>query len=309
MIQFLSIKPLLFAYLVITTVYTHFRGKVRYKPLRQLTDHSTFMAPINSFMYLFSAIPSTPYVDKSVKDKYFPELQILKDNWEVIREEAKVLMDEGHVRISTKHDDLGFNSFYKKGWKRFYLKWYDSFIPSAQQLCPKTVELLKNIPSLNAAMFTMLPPGSKLVLHRDPYAGSLRFHMGIITPNSDDCYISVDGIPYSWRDGEDVVFDETYLHTAENKTNQDRLILFCDLARPMSNGFATAVNRFISNNIMRHAATQNQDTDKLGLFNRFFKYIYMIRILGKKIKTANRTFYYALKYTLVALAIYWILFK
>lgn len=309
MIQFLSIKPILFAYLAATTIYTHFRGKVRLKPLRQLTDHSTFMAPFNCFMYFFSAIPSTPYLEKSLKDKYFPELEILRDNWKVIQEEAKVLMDQGHVRISEKYDDLGFNSFFRRGWKRFYLKWYDSFIPSAQHLCPKTIELLKQIPSLNAAMFTILPPGSRLVLHRDPYAGSLRFHMGMITPNSDDCYISVDGIHYSWRDGEDVVFDETYLHYAENKTDQDRLILFCDLDRPMTNRFATAVNHFINNHIMCHAATQNSDADKLGLFNRLFKYIYQIRLLGKKIKKTNRTVYYAIKYTLVALILYWILLK
>jgi beta-hydroxylase len=27
----------------------------------------------------------------------------------------------------------------------------------------------------------------------------------------------VDGQRYSWRDGESVVFDETYIHYAENK--------------------------------------------------------------------------------------------
>ncbi len=78
-------------------------------------------------------------------------------------------------------------------------------------------------------MFAMLPPGSTLTLHRDPYAGSLRYHLGLDTPNDDGCTIVVDGERYSWRDGEDVVFDETYLHWAENTTQKDRIILFCDI--------------------------------------------------------------------------------
>ncbi len=37
---------------------------------------------------------------------------------------------------------------------------------------------------------------------------------------------------YSWRDGESVVFDETYIHYAENKTDQNRIIFFADVERP-----------------------------------------------------------------------------
>jgi len=79
-------------------------------------------------------------------------------------------------------------------------------------MCPRTTELLKAIPNVKAAMFASLPPGARLVRHRDPYAGSLRYHLGLITPNSDQCYIVVDGERYFWRDGESMMFDETYIH-------------------------------------------------------------------------------------------------
>src|SRR5262249_44809142 len=153
-------------------------------------DHSTLMAPINSILYLFSAIPNDVYLDK----KNFPQLKILQENWEVIREEVLKLMQSGeNIKASNKYDDIGFNSFFKRGWKRFYLKWYGDFLPSAKMLCPKTVELLENIPSINGAMFALLPKHSKLVTHRDPYAGSVRYHLGLITPNSENCCIYVDG--------------------------------------------------------------------------------------------------------------------
>ncbi len=305
MIAILSFKYFLFGLLLSSAIYTHFRGKVRLKLPRQLTDHSTFMAPINSFIYFFSGVPNTPYLDKNL----FPELKIFRDNWEVIREEARQLIDDGHVRISTKNDDIGFNTFYRRGWKRFYIKWYDDFFPSAQVLCPKTIELIKQVPSINAAMFTLLPAGSRLGLHRDPYAGSLRYHLGIITPNSQKCCIYVDGIPHAWYDGQDVLFDETFLHEAENKSDQDRLIFFCDVVRPMNNRFATWANQWFSQHIMCHAATQNSDADKLGFLNRVFKYVHWVGEQGKRLKAYNRKFYYCVKYTIMAVIAYWLIFE
>ncbi len=164
-----------------------------------------------------------------------------------------------------KNNDWGFYSFFKSGWKRFYLKWYDDFLPSARTLCPKTVELLNSIPSVHGAMFAMLPPGGKLGAHRDPFAGSLRYHLGLVTPNSDKCRILVDGVECVWRDGEAFMFDETFIHSAENKTDVNRIILFCDVERPMKYGFMTAINRWVSHNIVKASATQNVEGERVGV--------------------------------------------
>src|SRR4051812_49977658 len=90
--------------------------------------------------------------------------------------------------------------------------------------------------------FAMLPPGGDLGRHRDPFAGSLRYHLGLVTPNNDRCRIFVDGQPYAWRDGEAVLFDETFIHWAENRTDVDRLILFCDVERPLRSRIAARLN-------------------------------------------------------------------
>ncbi len=218
-------KVLILAAYALSILYVHFRGRVRHKLSRQLSDHSSFLAPINCLMYLFSKVPNRPYLAPQT----FPELQVLVDNWQAIRSEALHLHDAGNIKRSEQYDDIGFNSFFKSGWKRFYLKWYDEAHPSAGQLCPQTTALLRQIPSVKAAMFAELPPGSKLVRHRDPYAGSLRFHLGLFTPNDPACFIEVDGERYHWRDGEAVVFDETFIHYAENATEHNRIILFCDI--------------------------------------------------------------------------------
>jgi beta-hydroxylase len=280
---------------VISGAIVHFRGRVRHKLSRQLLDHSTIMAPYNALMYLFSAVPNKPFIEM----KHFPDLAPLRDNWEMIRDEGLQLFDEGYIRAAAKYNDLGFNSFFRTGWKRFYLKWYGDFLPSAEALCPKTAKLLASIPSVNAAMFALLPPGARLVAHRDPFAGSLRYHLGLSTPNSEDCRIIVDGQLYFWKDGEPVVFDETYIHRAENQTDRQRLILFCDIERPLSNRIARALNRFIGKPLVRAAATQNVEGEKVGVLNKLFAYAYQFRLVGKRLKAWNRTAYYVTKWTLL----------
>jgi beta-hydroxylase len=280
---------------IASAIYTHYRGRVRLSFLRQLTDHSTFVAPINCFMYAFSAVPNRPVLDLAD----FPDLKPLQDNWQIIRDEALSLYHKGEAKASDKYDDLGFNSFFRTGWKRFYLKWYDEPLPSARALCPHTVALMNSVASINGAMFALLPPGAQLVAHRDPYAGSLRCHLGLVTPNDDKCRIYIDGHPYSWRDGEAIVFDETYIHKAMNESDKDRIILFCNVTGPLRGRFATAINHYISRRVLRETATSNQAADPVGVFNRMFKYAYQVRIAGKALKRRNRAAYYTLKYMLL----------
>lgn len=284
---------ILFVFLA-STLVVHWRGQVRHRFLRQLSDHSTFLAPLNVFMYLFSRVPNTPYLPVA----QFPEMQALQQNWPQIREEALHLREAGGIKASSRLDDVGFNSFFKSGWKRFYLKWYDDAHPSAATLCPHTTALLRGIPSVKAAMFAELPPGSRLVRHRDPYAGSLRYHLGLQTPNSEDCYIEVDGQRYHWRDGEAVVFDETFIHYAENTTQADRVILFCDIERPLRYRWAQAVNRWFARHLLAAAAAPNEVGDRTGGINRAFHHIYQVRLVGKRLKAWDRRVYYLVKWTL-----------
>ena len=89
----------------------------------------------------------------------FPEVELLRNNWQVIREEALALNDGAKITASDDLDDVGFNSFFRTGWRRFYLKWYGTELNSALRDCPKTVALLNQIPTIKAAMFASLPPG------------------------------------------------------------------------------------------------------------------------------------------------------
>jgi beta-hydroxylase len=290
----------LFAAFCACVGYVHGRGHVRLSFRRQLTDHSTFLAPYNVLVYLFSRVPRTPILDVA----RFPEVAPLRANWRIIRDEARRLYEAGHIRASDRHDDLGFDSFFRKGWKRFYLKWYGEPLPSARALCPRTVALVDAIPSVHGAMFALIGPHSRVGDHRDPFAGSVRYHLGLLTPNQDACRIFVDGEPRSWRDGEDLMFDETYVHRFENLTDEPRIILFCDVERPLGTPVMRAVNRFVIRHVVGLTASKNVDGEPVGLANRMFACLYELRAPFKRFKKRNRRAYYVVKYALIA-ALVW----
>ncbi|SFN09082.1 beta-hydroxylase [Izhakiella capsodis] len=279
---------------IISVIYAHSHGIEKQKLSRQLFDHSTFLAPINMFMTAFSRLPrKQPYFDQSE----FPQIKDLVANWQVIREEALNLQD--HIKASSKNDDAGFNTFFKRGWKRFYLKWYGETHPSARELCPVTSKLVSQMPFIKAAMFAELPPGSHLGKHRDPYAGSVRLHLGLKTPNDDRCFIEVDRQRYSWRDGQAVIFDETFVHWVENDTGASRLILMCDLERPMKWHWAQTVNHWIGATLLAAASSPNNEDDRTGAINRIFKYVNVARDAGQTLKKRNRTLYYWIKHAII----------
>jgi len=290
------ILPIIIAVYLACILVVHWRGQVRHSFWGQVFDHSGLLAPVNVLLYAFSAIPNRPFTEVS----RFPELEALRLNADTIRAEGLALMAHARMKSPDQKDDAGFNSFAKSGWKRFYLKWYGDAHPSAQRLCPRTTELLRGIPGVSAAMFTTLPPGAVLNPHKDPYAGSLRYHLGLITPNDDRCNITVDGKPYSWRDGEAVIFDETYIHAAENRTNVERLILFCDIERPMRNAFARSFNRWFGRHVVAAASSPNDDSDRIGLINRLFFLSDRAGHYRRRFKAWNRTVYKLTKAGLVA---------
>ena len=96
------------------------------------------------------------------------------------------------------------------------------------------------------------------------------------------------------------MFDETYIHYAENTTEQNRIILFCDVERPMKYRWAAAFNGWFSRTVMSAAGAPNDAGDKTGGLNRAFNKLYKIRLRGKELKKRNRARYYLEKWAIFA---------
>jgi len=299
----------------LTYVYA-IRGDSRYESVGEYIRKGwPIFTPFNCLLYLFTKPRARPAI---MDIQQFPELKELNESWEVIREEAMALMADGGFDSisdpdSASYYDIGFRTFYKYGWTKYYLNWYGYTHQSALQSCPKTVELLSKIPSVNGAMFSMLPPGGQLTRHLDPVACSLRYHLGLNTPNEDACYISIDGQKYSWRDGEPLLFDVTFLHFAHNDADRPRLILMCDIERPMS--WFGAILNWPYKLLMRATVVPNTDDDKRGFANRVFSSMVPLLDKSKRLKETNLGAYKILKYAvnttlLLAVAgVVWLLLK
>lgn len=275
-----------------------FRGEVRWESFGEyLRKGWPIFTPFNCLLYLFSQKRA---LEPMIAADKFSELKLIHENWEVIRDEAKNLLDKKYFEKTTAEGsaasyDIGFRTFFKYGWSKFYLTWYGNRIKSADLLCPKTVEILSRVPSVNGAMFSYLPAGSQLTRHLDPLACSLRYHLGLVTPNSDACFINVDNKVHSWRDGKPLIFDETYLHFVRNDTSQGRLILMCDIDRPM-NIFGALIN-FFYKGLASLTTVPNLEGDKQGFANRVFSTLSPLLAKSKKLKTTNRPLYLLVKYS------------
>lgn len=274
---------------------------VEHFPLkRQLSDFSTFMVPFNIPAYLLSKVPTTPFIDKEL----FPELKIIEDNWEIIRDEVLALHESGNLAIK---DDLPASSFYKDNrWTNFYLKAYEGDIPSAYELAPKTMALIDQVPSMNLALFACLNPGKKLNWHHDPFAYTLRYSVGLSTPNSDDCGIIVNGEDYKWKDGEGILFDETYFHKAYNDTDKPRIILMTDIDRPLKSKLIQKMYFLFGKTFNGLFAIDNLDSSKTGLGNKLGRYLNMYKALLKRFKAWNKPLYVASKFIVIGLILFWI---
>jgi beta-hydroxylase len=277
------------------------RGRTRWAGLTQyLRKAWPIFAPLNCVLYM----TTRPWARGPVAatDK-LPNLALLRDNWQVIRDEALALQSGGAFEAAKAEGsvgsyDLGFRTFFKRGWSKFYLTWYGVTHRSAQRACPRTVALLKQVPEVKGAMFTVLPAGSELTLHADPLACSLRYHLGLRTPNSDQCMIQVDGVPLSWRDGQDFIFDETYPHQARNDTGESRLILMCDVARPL-NVFGRAFNAAYGL-LAAGTLVPNTDEDQRGVISALFAALAPISARSKALKQTDIRRYKLIKHTVNA---------
>lgn len=284
-------------------VFLRLRNKSTFDLKRQLTDFSTFMVPFNLPAYFLSKVPTTARVERSL----FPELDIIQDNWETIRDEALALYHGGQI---TAKEDLPASSFYKDNrWTSFYLKVYNNRIPSAYDLAPKTMALLEQVPSMNIALFAVLMPGKKLNKHHDPFAYTVRYSLGLSTPNSDDCGLIIDEFDYKWKDGDSIVFDETYLHSAYNNTDVPRIILMTDIDRPMKWKFVQKLYWYFGRFFNSLFMIDNVDPTHTGIGNRLGKGLLAYQGFLKGIKKKNKTFYVVSKWAVILGILYWLALK
>jgi ornithine lipid ester-linked acyl 2-hydroxylase len=145
-------------------------------------------------------------------------------------------------------------------WKAFMLK-SGSFLAENCAHAPKTTEILRGLPNVYNAFFSILDPHQYVSPHWGYYKGFVRYHLGVVIPDDNEaqrCWLRVNADPadnaqrdkgliergpkYYWRNGRGVMFDDTNLHDAANESDQVRVVLWLDVARKLPRMLA-AYNR------------------------------------------------------------------
>lgn len=167
-----------------------------------------------------------------------PELRELDRAYDVILGEARTVL-AAYGRLPSYHaiDTDVIHSSGRlqrdKRWSVFMLTCFGRVPDAATVLAPRTLELVRGIPGIYQAMFSILEPGKNVAAHVGPSRAYLRYHLGLMVPSENPPRIRLNDRYYTWKTGESVLFDDSWNHEVLNDSPQMRVILMVDIRRPM----------------------------------------------------------------------------
>ena len=173
-------------------------------------------------------------IDKSV---HFPESTILENSWKVICQELEAVIS--NIRPLPKFHEVDKSNHkisFDNGpaWRTLVLKAYDGWFTNNCKLFPETFRLLKGMPAATTIMFSILEPCAKIPSHTGKFSGIWRYHLALVVPSVHGCYLEVNGEKYFWREGEGILFNDTFLHSVTNNSDGYRIVLFLDIKKRAS---------------------------------------------------------------------------
>lgn len=190
------------------------------------------------FLY-FPDVPSQPYYDKSL----LPWTQALERECAAIRAEAQAVLDDPaaltpflELKDSTHADAYLRGTDAPPAWDALFFYRHGERVAAGHARCPRTSAVLEALPLVRIGAhapeicFSVLTAGTEILPHHGVSNIRLVVHLPLIVPR--DCAIEVGGERHDWREGECVVFDDTFEHRAWNRSDRTRVILLMDAWNP-----------------------------------------------------------------------------
>lgn len=194
--------------------------------------------PLSAFIYWvenlnikYSLVGNPPVYDKAT----FPWVAEVEREWMKIRKELDEIM-QYKDELPSFHEIMSELKTITQDqhWKTYFLSGYGRESEENSRRCPETTRILKKIPGMKTALFSILYPNKHIPAHKGPYNGVLRYHLSLIVPEpKEKCRIRVDNEIRHWSEGDSLIFDDTYNHEVWNDTSGHRVVLFVDFVRPV----------------------------------------------------------------------------
>ncbi len=193
----------------------------------------------------------------------YPQFRLIEENYPTIRAECEALMADRSdlVRMDALGGSYTAGNTHVADWTTLMFK-SGKLIEENCKLAPRTADLIRQLPGVYTAFFSVLEPHQKLPPHFGYYKGFLRYHMGVLVPGNNaerTCWVRINADPadnasrdtqriaqgekYFWKNGEGVVFDDTFLHEAANQSDEVRVVLWFDFRRKLP-WYLDGFNRF-----------------------------------------------------------------
>lgn len=162
----------------------------------------------------------------------FPWLYQLEANWEAIRDELLSFVKNG-TGMCNVHTTGGDELNKESNWKLAMIFGYGKPIDEVKSSFPVTLSILTKLPEVQNAAFSLLKAGGLIPPHYGSTASILRYHLALIVPDGGKhSWLTVDGVDVPWKEGQGILFDDTFEHSARNGAEDDRVVLIVDIFRP-----------------------------------------------------------------------------
>jgi aspartyl/asparaginyl beta-hydroxylase (cupin superfamily) len=118
-------------------------------------------------------------------------------------------------------------------WSVLYFYSGGRRIEETMRACPRTAELLESVPGVGDAgntYLSVLRGGTHIKRHFGRFNTRLRCHLPLIVPEGPR--IRIGDEMHEWREGEWLVFDDSFDHEVWNDSDQERIVLIIDFWHP-----------------------------------------------------------------------------
>jgi beta-hydroxylase len=162
----------------------------------------------------------------------FKFLQPLVDNYKIIWKELIELIEKKDQKWFTTYPDY-VKSESPQSWQVFTFMLFGIRSMENAALCPLTSEIIFSIPEIISCDFSSLKPQTHIMPHTGFTKTILRCHLPLIVPEGNTCAIRVGGQVKSWKEGELMIFDDSFDHEAWNRSDEQRVVLMFDIPNPL----------------------------------------------------------------------------
>ena len=197
-------------------------------------DYHGVKDAINRFLLRYAGWDRRPVFFEI--DAVCPALRALERSYPSIRVEVDALLAQRtampcYHEVNAPATEISTST--AGNWKVFMLELLGHRPERNRARCPATCAALRQVPGVLQAFFSLLEPGKSVPLHDGPYLGYLRYHLGVRVPKDDPPLIRVAGREHVWKEGEGVLFDDSWPHEVINRSREPRVVLIVDVPRPL----------------------------------------------------------------------------